>query len=260
MAYENIIVSKPEEGIGLIQLNRPKRLNALNQQTFDELIPALQDFEGDDSVRVVILTGNERAFAAGADVTEMQGVTAPQSMKSGEARYFQWEYLRKYPKPLIAAVNGWCLGGGNELAMSCDMLIAGDNAKFGQPEINLALLPGAGGTQRLTHAVGKVVAMEMVLAGRFLSAQEACALGLVNRVVPPELTLKKALEVARAVADKAPVSVRLAKEAVLKAFELPLAEGLKFERRNFYTLFDTDDKEEGISAFLEKRDPQWKGH
>lgn len=259
MTYENILVSQPEDGIGLVQLNRPSRLNALSNALFSELIDALATFEVDDTVRVVVLTGNERAFAAGADVTEIQGVDLPQGLVDGAVREGQWAALKQYSKPLIAAVNGFCLGGGNELAMSCDMLIAGDNAKFGQPEINLALIPGGGGTQRLTRAVGKVVAMEMVLAGRFLTANEALNLGLVNVVVPPELTVDKALELARAVAAKAPLSVRLAKEAVDKAFELSLADGLAWERRAFYTTFATKDKEEGIAAFLEKRDPTWQG-
>ncbi len=259
MTYKNILVSQPEDGIGLLQLNRPKRLNALSNALFAELTNALSSFEVDDTVRVVIITGNERAFAAGADVTELQGVSLPQAIAEGAVREGQWAALKRYTKPLIAAVNGFCLGGGNELAMSCDLLIAGDNTQFGQPEINLALIPGGGGTQRLTRAVGKVVAMEMVLAGRFLSADEARSLGLVNAVVPPELTVDKALELARTIAGKAPVSVRLAKEAVDKAFELPLAEGLAWERRSFYATFATEDKEEGIAAFLEKRDPNWQG-
>ncbi|NDJ36389.1 MAG: enoyl-CoA hydratase, partial [Chloroflexi bacterium] len=198
-------------------------------------------------------------FAAGADITEMQGLTAVQAMQSGDARFNQWETIRTYPKPLIAAVMGWCLGGGNELAMSCDMIVAGENARFGQPEINLAIMPGAGGTQRLTRAVGKAVAMEMVLAGRFLSAREAEKLNLVNAVYPPEIALQKALELAGRVAANAPFAVRLAKEAVNRAFELHLADGLRHERQSFYTLFTTQDKEEGISAFLEDRDPTWKG-
>jgi enoyl-CoA hydratase len=257
--YENILATQPEDGIGLIQLNRPKRLNALNQATFNELEAALTAFRLSDDVRCIVITGSQRAFAAGSDVTEMQGQTMVEAQAAGAIRFEQWEVIRTYPKPLIAAVMGWCLGGGNELAMSCDMLIAGENATFGQPEINLAIMPGAGGTQRLTRAVGKVVTMEMVLAGRFLSAREAHSLGLVNAVYPPEIALDKALELAGVVASKATFAVRLAKEAVLKAFEVPLSEGLRYERNNFYTLFATADKEEGISAFLDKRDPHWKG-
>jgi enoyl-CoA hydratase len=207
----------------------------------------------------VVITGSERAFAAGADVQEMQNKSAVQARKSGEKRLKQWQAIAGFPKPLIAAVNGWCLGGGNELALSCDLLVAGENATFGQPEINLAIMPGAGGTQRLTRAVGKVVAMEMVLAGRFLSACEAKDYHLVNHVTPVELTLEKALDLAETIAGQAPLAVREAKQAVLQAFETTLAEGLRDERDRWYALFDTEDQEEGIRAFLEKRDPQWKG-
>ncbi len=255
--YENIIVERPRPGVGLIRLNRPQRLNALNQATMQELAAALTEFAQDDEVRAVVITGNERAFAAGADVNEMLGKTTVDMLQS--YRFKQWEVVRTFPKPLIAAVSGWCLGGGNELAMSCDMIVASETARFGQPEINLAIMPGAGGTQRLTRAVGKAIAMEMVLAGRFLTAREALAHGLVNHVVPTELYLEKALDLAEQVARKAPLALQLAKEAVLKAFELPLSEGLEFERKNFYMLFSTEDKEEGISAFLEKRQPTWSG-
>lgn len=254
---ENIIVEHPEDGIALVQLNRPKRLNALNQQTMHEIAQALNELADDDDVRVVVLTGNERAFAAGADVNEMRGKTSVDMLRS--YRFKQWEAVWNFPKPLIAAVSGWCLGGGNELAMSCDMIVASESARFGQPEIRLAIMPGAGGTQRLTRVVGKAVAMEMVLGSRFLEAEEARELGLVNHVVPTELYLEKAMEVAREVAGKSPIALQLAKAAVLKAFELPLEEGLEYERKNFYHLFATDDKEEGISAFLDKREPEWKG-
>lgn len=255
--YENIIVERSGEGIALVQLNRPKRLNALNQQTMREIAAALTELADDDDVRVVVLAGNERAFAAGADVTEMLGTTSVDMLQS--YRFKQWEVIWNYPKPLIAAVSGWCLGGGNELAMSCDMIVASESARFGQPEIRLAIMPGAGGTQRLTRAVGKAVAMEMVLGSRFLEAEEARELGLVNHVVPTELYLEKAMELAREVASKSPIALQLAKEAVLKALELPLDEGLEFERKNFYHLFATEDKDEGISAFLDKREPEWKG-
>ncbi len=255
--YEHIIVERPRPGVGLVRLNRPKRLNALNQATMRELATALTEFAQDDGVRAAVITGNERAFAAGADVNEMVGKTSVDMLQS--YRFKQWEVVRTFPKPLIAAVSGWCLGGGNELAMSCDMIVASETARFGQPEINLAIMPGAGGTQRLTRAVGKALAMEMVLAGRFLTAQEALDHGLVNYVVPPELYLEKALDLAEQVAAKAPLALQLAKEAVLKAFELPLSEGLEYERKNFYLLFSSQDKEEGISAFLEKRRPEFKG-
>ncbi|MBI5927758.1 MAG: enoyl-CoA hydratase/isomerase family protein [Chloroflexi bacterium] len=256
---DNILIERPAEYVGLIRLNRPKQMNALNQATFDELHAALTDFADDDTIRVVVLTGSEKAFAAGSDISEMQDKSAVDMLDYGEHRMQQWEYIRTYPKPLIAAVSGWCLGGGNELAMACDMIIASETAKFGQPEISLAIMPGAGGTQRLTRAVGKMLAMEMVLAGRVLSAHEAQHYGLVNKVVPPELYLEKAIELAQKVAAQAPVATRLAKEAILKAFELALDDGLVFERRNFYTLFSTEDKQEGFSAYLVKRPPTWKG-
>ncbi|GIK64459.1 MAG: enoyl-CoA hydratase [Chloroflexota bacterium] len=256
---ENILIERPADYVGLIRLNRPKQLNALNQATFDELHATLIKFAADETIRVVILTGNEKAFAGGSDITEMQDKSAVEMLDYGEHRMQQWDYLRTYPKPLIAAVSGWCLGGGNELAMACDMIVASETAKFGQPEISLAIMPGAGGTQRLAHAVGKMLAMEMVLAGRVLSAYEAEAYGLVNKVVPLELYFEKAIELAQKVAAQAPVATRLAKEAILKAFELALDDGLVFERRSFYTLFSTEDKQEGFSAYLAKRPPMWKG-
>lgn len=256
---ETILIERPRGGVGLIRLNRPDRLNALNQTVFDELTSALADFAANDGIRVVVITGSERAFAAGADVQEMRSRSAAQARESGEKRLKQWQAIAGFSKPLIAAINGWCLGGGNELALSCDLLVAGENATFGQPEINLAIMPGAGGTQRLTRAVGKVVAMEMVLAGRFLSAWEAKDYQLVNHVTPIELTLEKALDLAETIARQAPIAVREAKQAVLQAFETALAEGLRYERDRWYALFDTEDQEEGIRAFLEKRSPQWKG-
>lgn len=256
---ETILIEEPRPRVGLIRLNRPDRLNALNQTVFDELTAALESFAADGTIHAVVLTGSQRAFAAGADVQEMQGRDAAAARRVGEARFEQWRAIADFPKPLIAAVNGWCLGGGNELAMSCDLLIAGENATFGQPEINLAIMPGAGGTQRLTRAVGKAIAMEMVLAGRFLSAREAQAYHLVNHVTPVELTLEKALDLAEIIAGQAPIAVREATRSVRLAFETTLADGLRAERERWYALFDTDDQEEGISAFLEKRDPHWKG-
>jgi len=252
-----ILVETPAEGVRLIRINRPGKLNALSEAVLREIASALQVAEADEAVRVAVITGDERAFAAGADVSEMRGRSAAEMHSSSRPSY--WETIRKFPKPLIAAVSGWCLGGGNELALCCDLIVASQTARFGQPEINLAIMPGAGGTQRLTHAVGKAVTMEMALAGRTLSAQEALAFGLVNRVVPPELYLEKALELAEVVAAKAPLAARQIKEAVLKSFELPLEQGLAAERRSYLLLFGSDDKEEGISAFLEKRSPTWKG-
>lgn len=257
MLASNIILDTPRPGVTLIRINRPEKRNALNQATLAEIAKALSSLAADDSIKVVVLTGDATAFAAGADVSEMQGKSALEVQSSPRAA--NWEAVRRFPKPLIAAVSGWCLGGGNELAMSCDMIVASETARFGQPEVNLAIMPGAGGTQRLTRAVGKAVAMEMVLAGRTLTAHEALTLGLVNWVVPPEVYLERAFELAEIIAGKAPVAVRLAKEAVGKAFELPLEEGLAYERRNYLHLFATGDKEEGVTAFLEKRSPQWKG-
>lgn len=252
-----LLIERPRDGVGLIRINRPERLNALNEATLRAIAEALNAFASDDTIRAMVLTGDARAFAAGADVTEMQGKSAVSMLDSPRPAY--WNTLRDFPKPIIAAVSGWCLGGGNELAMSCDMIIASETAKFGQPEVGLAIMPGAGGTQRLTRAVGKVIAMEMVLAGRSLSAAEARELGLINGVVPVEAYLDEALRLAEKIASQSPLAVRLAKETLLKAFEMPLDEALDFERRNYYFLYDSEDKEEGITAFLDKRTPQWKG-
>lgn len=251
-----ILVSR-DGPIGLIGLNRPEALNALNPALMTALVEQLQAFDADPEVRVIILHGSERAFAAGADIKEMAEATPVDILQRGFIEH--WDRIRKVKKPLIAAVAGFCLGGGNELAMACDMIVAAENAQFGQPEINLGVIPGAGGTQRLTRAVGKALAMEMVLTGRFISAAEAHAAGLVNRVVPVEALLDEAKRLAREVAAKAPIAVRLGKEAVLKAFDTTLEVGLDHERRLFYLLFATDDKAEGMRAFIEKRRPEFKG-
>ena len=256
MAYVNIVVDR-EGPVGLVTLNRPKVLNALNQATMDELVDALEGLDGDDEIRCVVLTGAERAFAAGADVTEMVEAT-PADMLAGH-RFLQWERIRKISKPIIAAVRGYALGGGCELAMLCDMVIAGEGARFGQPEINIGIMPGAGGTQRLTRAAGKARAMELVLTGRHMTAGEAYAMGLVTRVVPDEVALDEARKLAREIAAKPPVAVRLAKESILKAFDTSLETGLDYERKAFYLLFSTEDKTEGIQAFLAKRPPVFKG-
>jgi enoyl-CoA hydratase len=256
---DNIILSQPEPGIGMIQLNRPSRRNALNQRTYNEIEAALITFRANADVRCVVITGSETAFAAGADVTEMRGQTADKAEINGTSRFAQWELIRTYPKPLIAAVMGYCLGGGNELAMACDIIVAAENARFGQPEINLALIPGAGGTQRLTRAVGKAIAMEMVLAGRFLTAEEALSFNLVNAVHPVKETRPKALELAAKIAEKSPYAIQMAKAAILMADELPLADSLREERLAFYNLFDSYDTHEGINAFLDKRSPEWHG-
>ena len=256
MTGEHILVTL-EEPVALITLNRPQVLNALNQAMMSELAQALEACDRNANIRCIILWGGPRVFAAGADVREMVDATAADMIRS--YRFQQWQRIRRVATPLIAAVSGFALGGGCELAMACDIIIASESARFGQPEIRLGLMPGAGGTQRLTRAVGKSKAMEMVLTGRPITAQEACAAGLVLRVVPTELVLDEAKRLAREIADQAPVAVRLAKEAVLQAFETSLEAGLEFERRCFHTLFSTEDKREGIRAFLEKRPPQFSG-
>jgi enoyl-CoA hydratase len=256
MPYENIL-AETRDRVGLIRLNRPQQLNALNAQLMEELSTALEAFDRDDDVGCMVIAGNERAFAAGADIKEMTGATAV-AMLTRDA-IGRWDRIRKIKKPVIAAVSGWCLGGGCELAMSCDIIVASETAQFGQPEINIGVMPGAGGTQRLTRAIGKSKAMEMVLTGRYLSAREAEQAGLVSRVVPAEVILDEALKLGQAIASKAPIAVRLAKEAVNKTYELSLSDGLDFERRLFYLLFATDDQKEGMQAFIDKRPAEWKG-
>lgn len=254
--YQYILVST-DGPVGLIQLNRPQVLNALSPELMGELIGALQALDADDSVRAIVLHGNEKAFAAGADIKAMVGANAIELAKSDSFK--PWEQIRHIKKPVIAAVSGYAFGGGCELAMSCDMIVAAQTARFGQPEINLGVIPGAGGTQRLTHAVGKALAMEMVLTGRPITAREAHAAGLINKVVAPELYLEEAIKLGREIAAKSPVAVRAAKAAVLKAFEVPLPTGLEFERQQFYLLFASEDQKEGMRAFVEKRKPEWKG-
>jgi len=246
------------DGVALITLDRPEVLNALDYRTLRELVEALEALDGDESVRCIVITGaGDRAFAAGADIKEMADAT-PVSL--GVANSFaRWERIRRVRTPIIAAVVGYALGGGCELAMACDMIVAADDAVFGQPEIKIGVMPGAGGTQRLTRALGKAKAMELILTGRNLSAREAEAHGLVTRVVAREETLGAALDLAREVAAMPPLAVRAAKEAVNRAFELSLEAGLEFERRNFFLLFSSDDQKEGMAAFVEKRKPTWKG-
>jgi enoyl-CoA hydratase len=243
--------------IALVQLNRPKELNALNPQLMTELRDALKALDEAEDVRVVVLTGNEKAFAAGADIKQMADKSAIDLFKADQ--FSTWDQISKFRKPIIAAVSGFALGGGCELAMACDMIIASETAVFGQPEIRIGVLPGAGGTQRLTKALGKAKAMEMILTGKFLPASEAEKQGLINRVVPVELYLEEAFRLATEIAGLSPIAVRLAKEAVLRSFETTLQEGLHFERKNFYLAFASDDQTEGMQAFVEKRPPAFKG-
>ncbi len=243
--------------VGLIRLNRPKELNALNLQLMGEVKQALAQLDEDEQVRAIVITGNERAFAAGADIKQMAGKTAIDMLKIDQ--FSTWDAIRKTKKPMIAAVSGFALGGGCELVMHCDIVVASETAQFGQPEINIGVMPGAGGTQRLTRAVGKVRAMEMVLTGKFITAQEAKEAGLINKIVPVELYLEEAIKMASTIAEKSPIAVQLAKESVLKAFDTHLQEGLYFERKNFYMLFATEDQKEGMNAFVEKRKADFKG-
>ncbi|GAB4402666.1 MAG: enoyl-CoA hydratase-related protein [Bacteroidia bacterium] len=243
--------------VALVRLHRPKELNALCLGLMEELVAVLLALDEDEDCRCIVLTGDDRAFAAGADIKEMAGRTAIDMLKIDQ--FTNWERIKKLKTPLIAAVSGYALGGGCELAMHCDMIVASETARFGQPEVKIGVMPGAGGTQRLTRAVGKALAMEMVLAGRFLTAAEAQQAGLVNRVCAPELYLDEALKLAAQVAAMPPLAARLAKEAVLYAHNASLDDGLLLERKNFYTLFSTEDQKEGMTAFIEKRNPTWKG-
>ncbi|MEA9358030.1 enoyl-CoA hydratase-related protein [Bacteriovorax sp. PP10] len=258
---ENILLEYPyknNEHIALVRLNRPKVLNALSTDLMNELVDCMLELDQNPSVRVIILTGNERAFAAGADIAQM--VTASPIDQINDNRFRTWEMLRLITKPIIAAVNGFALGGGCELAMSCDLIIAGDDAKFSQPEIKIGTIPGAGGTQRLTRAIGKSKAMMMVLTGDMIDANTACDWGLVAKVVPAPTLLQETFELAKTIADRAPVAVRLAKEAVNKSFEMTLKDGMDFERRNFYLTFSSLDQKEGMKAFMEKRSPNYQGN
>jgi enoyl-CoA hydratase len=253
-----IIVERDEERrVAVLRFNRPKQLNALNGEVMDELCSALEGLDRDEAIRVMVVTGSERAFAAGADIGEMAGASPIDMLRTN--RIAQWDRVRRIGKPVIAAVAGWCLGGGCELAMALDLVIAAESARFGQPEINLGVIPGAGGTQRLTRAVGKSVAMEMILTGEPIDAREAHRLGLVARVVPNELLIEDALALAAKIATKSPLALRLAKEAVNAAYEMSLSDALAHERRLFYLLFASEDQKEGMAAFLEKRDPDFTG-
>jgi enoyl-CoA hydratase len=251
------ILVERDERVGILTINRPKELNALNNALIGELATALEEFDRDEAIRCIVLTGaGEKAFAAGADIKEMSG-KSPIDMFQGDFEY--WLRIKRIHTPIIAAVGGYALGGGCELAMLCDMIVASENARFGQPEILLGIIPGAGGTQRLARTLGKYRTMEMVLTGAQISAQEMAAHGLVNRVVPKGEHLNEALKLAKTVAAQAPIAARLAKESVLAAFETSLEEGLDIERKNFFLLFATEDMREGTRAFIEKRKAEFQG-
>jgi enoyl-CoA hydratase len=255
--YQVLIVSR-EGHLGVITINRPDAMNALNARMVTELISALDEFEKDEGVRCVVISGSEKAFSAGADIKEMAGMTAVQMAMTGH--FFPlWDKIGRFPKPIVGALSGFVLGGGLELAMSCDVLIASETTQLGQPEINIGIMPGGGGTQRLTRAVGKYKAMEMILTSKRIGAEEAKVLGLVSEVVPKEAYLTEAKKVANEIASKSPVAVRQAKMAVNKAFDMGLTDGLDFERELFYLLFSSEDKTEGMKAFMERRKPEFKG-
>ncbi|MEZ4734283.1 MAG: enoyl-CoA hydratase-related protein [Caldilineaceae bacterium] len=257
VAYGDILVERPVAGVGLVRLNRPNALNALRGQLMEELVTAPRDFDRDATIGAMVITGNDRAFSAGADITEMADATVTSMLNRGMIE--RWQTLRRLRKPLIAAVSGHCLGGGCELAMLCDIIVASESAKFGQPEINIGVIPGAGGTQRLTRAVGKSLAMEVILNDRRLTAEEALRYGLASRVAPVASYLDEAVTLAAQIADRAPLAVQLGKEAINKAYELTLAEASAYEEKLFYILFASEDQKEGMRAFTEKRPPQWQG-
>ncbi|SEQ74133.1 enoyl-CoA hydratase [Amphritea atlantica] len=255
--YQDILVTEPDSGVMTITLNRPQARNALCNNLLRELADMLDATIGNDEVRAVVITGGEKVFAAGADIKEMAELDAVGVMNDIRPTY--WRRIAQYPKPVIAAVNGFALGGGCELMMHCDIVIAGDNARFGQPEINLGIIPGAGGTQRLLRTVGKSMAMQLVLSGEFINAEQAREFGLVSEVTIPEMSYPKALTLAKTIASKPPIAVRLAKESLLKAYETTLETGLNLERKAFTLLAATEDRNEGIAAFMEKRQPHFQG-
>jgi enoyl-CoA hydratase len=252
----NVLVER-DGRVGIVLMNRPKQLNALSGELMEAVVAALTELDDDPEIRAIVLGGGERAFAAGADIAELSAAT-PVTLYENR-RLGRWDAIRNVRTPIVAAVSGFCLGGGCELAMLCDLIVASESAKFGQPEINLGVLPGAGGTQRLTRAVGKAIAMDMILTGRMLSAREALTHGLVARVVAKEAWLNEAKRVAAEIAAKGPIAVRLAKEAVDQAFETPLAAGVELERKSFFLARASEDAGEGLKAFLEKRKPDFTG-
>jgi enoyl-CoA hydratase len=254
---EALVLVERDDPIAVVTLNRPQQLNALSEPLMEELVERLTELDRDPAVRCIVLAGSDRAFAAGADIGELAEASAMDMLHA--RRVERWDAIRKLWTPLVAAVSGFCLGGGNELAMSCDLIVASETARFGQPETSLGIIPGAGGTQRLTRAVGKAKAMDVILTGRFLDAWEAERAGLVARVVAPEAWLDEAKRVAREIASKGPVAQRLAKEAVNRSFDSTLELGLEHERRLLYLSFASDDAREGLTAFREKRDPEFEG-
>ncbi len=256
MSYTYILTETPAEGVGLVRLNRPESLNALNADLLSELLDALYAFDADSSIGCMIITGNDKAFAAGADIKEMD--TQSQIDLLMHSSLIDGFDFSRITKPIIAAVSGYALGGGCEIALMCDMVVASETAVFGQPEINLGILPGGGGTQRLTRAVGKALAMDIMLSDRKLSADEALQFGLANRVAPADGYLDEAIKLAKKIAGMSQVAVRLTKDAINKAFETTLHEGLEHENRNFLIAFSSQDKTEGMRAFIEKRKPTWK--
>ncbi len=255
---ENIKIEEHvDDRVMVITIDRPKVRNALNNESLNEIAETLEAVAADDRFRAVVVTGGPDVFAAGADLNEMASLDTVGILN--DQRQYIWRRIAAFPKPLIAAVNGYALGGGCELAMHADIIIAGDSAQFGQPEINLGIMPGAGGTQRLTRAVGKSLAMKLILSGLFIKAEEAVASGLAAEQCPADETIERAIKLARRIATKAPIALALAKQAVLKAHELSLTDGLDAERKAFTILAATQDRQEGIAAFLEKRDPEFKG-
>lgn len=253
----NYILAELDGYVAIARLNRPDVLNAINIPLMDELITLFEKWDNDPAVRCIVLTGSDKAFAAGADIKEMAEASVVDMYERNNLA--RWERIKRVRKPIVAAVSGFCLGGGCELAMHCDIIVASESAKFGQPEINLGVMPGAGGTQRLSRTVGKYRAMELILTGRFMSAQEAHQVGLVTRVLPVETYMQEAVALAKDIAERSPVAVRVAKQAILRAFETSLSDGLDYERNLFYMLFATEDQKEGMKAFVEKRKAKYKG-
>jgi enoyl-CoA hydratase len=257
MPDDEFVLSSADGPVGIVTLNRPSQLNALSKPVLTQVAAALETHDADVAIRAIVLTGGQRVFAAGADIKEMADATPVDMLERDTIGLF--DRVRRISKPVIAAVAGYALGGGCELAMLCDIIVAAENARFGQPEINIGLIPGAGGTQRLTRAVGKSIAMDVILCGRMLSAEEALQFGLASRVVPPERVVAEAVRLAREIATKAPISVQLAKQAITHAFEGRVDDGIELERKLFYLLFATQDAHEGMHAFIDKRPASYEG-